>query len=63
MKVAGVPYRTIFLDEDGWGIRVIDQTMLPHRFQLLRLESVDDVAGAIQTMVVRGAPLIGATAA
>jgi methylthioribose-1-phosphate isomerase len=63
VKVAGVSYRTIFLDEDGWGIRVIDQTVLPHRFQLLRLESVDDVATAIQTMVVRGAPLIGATAA
>ncbi len=63
MKVGGVPYRTIFLDEDGWGVRVIDQTVLPHRFQLLRLESVDDVVRAIRTMVVRGAPLIGAAAA
>ncbi|MCH7530588.1 MAG: S-methyl-5-thioribose-1-phosphate isomerase [Gemmatimonadetes bacterium] len=63
MKVGGVPYRTIFVDEDGWGVRVIDQTVLPHRFQLLRLESADDVVRAIRTMVVRGAPLIGAAAA
>ena len=63
MKVRGVPYRTIFLDEDGWGVRVIDQTVLPHRFQVLRLESAHDVARAIRTMVVRGAPLIGAAAA
>ena len=63
MKVGDVSYRTIFLDEDGWGVRVIDQTMLPHRFEVRRLESVDDVSRAIQTMVVRGAPLIGAAAA
>ena len=63
MKVGGVPYRTIFVDEDGWGVRVIDQTVIPHRFQLLRLESADDVVRAIRTMVVRGAPLIGAAAA
>ena len=63
MKVGGVPYRAIFLDEDGWSVRAIDQTSLPHRFQLLRLESVEDMGRAIETMVVRGAPLIGAAAA
>ena len=63
MKVGGVPYRSIFLDEDGWGLRVIDQTVLPHRFHVPRLESADDAVRAIRTMVVRGAPLIGATAA
>ena len=63
MRVSGVPYRTIALDEDGWGVRVIDQTKLPHRFEVVRLDTVEDSARAISTMVVRGAPLIGATAA
>ena len=69
MKVGGVPYRAIFTvgdgvtAGDGMDVRVIDQTVLPHRFETLRLESVDDAARAIRDMVVRGAPLIGATAA
>jgi len=63
VRVGGTPYRSIFLDEDSWGVRVVDQTVLPHRFQLLRLESADDVVRAIRSMVVRGAPLIGAAAA
>ena len=69
MKVGGVPYRAIFTvgdgvtAADGMDVRVIDQTVLPHRFETLRLESVDDAARAIRDMVVRGAPLIGATAA
>ena len=58
MRVGGTPYRSIFLDEDAWGVRVVDQTVLPHRFQLLRLESADDVVRAIRSMVVRGAPLM-----
>ncbi len=63
MNVDGIPYRSIMLDDDGWGVRVIDQTVLPHRFEIARLETVGDAAGAIRDMVVRGAPLIGATAA
>lgn len=63
MKINGVPYRTIWLREDGWSVEVIDQTKLPHRFETLALTSADDCANAIRTMVVRGAPLIGATAA
>jgi len=63
MKIDGTPYRTIWLDDDGWAVRVIDQTLLPHRFETIRLTSVEDAAGAIRDMVVRGAPLIGATAA
>lgn len=63
MKVDGVHYRSIWLAEDGWGVEVIDQTRLPHIFAVQRLESADDAAGAIRRMVVRGAPLIGATAA
>lgn len=63
MRVAGQPQRTIVLAADGWAVEVIDQTRLPHQFERVRLQSVDDAARAIRDMVVRGAPLIGATAA
>ena len=63
MKVGGVPYRSIFTTGDGRVVRVIDQTLLPHRFETVRLDSAGDAARAIRDMVVRGAPLIGATAA
>ena len=63
MNVDGTHYRTIWLADDGWAVNVIDQTRLPHEFQVLRLETVGEAARAISTMVVRGAPLIGATAA
>ena len=63
MKVEGAHTRTIWLDSDGWSVDVIDQTRLPHRFVTLRLASVADAARAIADMIVRGAPLIGATAA
>ena len=63
MKIAGKPTRSIWVEPDGETIGVIDQTMLPHRFARLRLASVADAARAISTMQVRGAPLIGATAA
>ncbi|MGY6645414.1 MAG: S-methyl-5-thioribose-1-phosphate isomerase [Salinarimonas sp.] len=63
MKIDGVHYRTIFPAEDGDGIMVIDQTKLPFAFELLRLHDMEEAAQAIVTMVVRGAPLIGATAA
>lgn len=63
MKIDGVHYRTIWVAEDGWSVEVIDQTKLPHAFETLRLRSADDAARAIKDMVVRGAPLIGATAA
>jgi methylthioribose-1-phosphate isomerase len=63
LKVAGVPRRTIWRTDDGAAVEIIDQTQLPHAFVTRRLESVADVATAIATMQVRGAPLIGATAA
>jgi len=63
MKVDGQPYRTIWLADDGWSVEIIDQTKLPHRFEIERLASLDDAAHAIRAMLVRGAPLIGATAA
>jgi methylthioribose-1-phosphate isomerase len=63
MKVDGRDMRTIWLEPDGWSVGIIDQTALPHQFTTVRLSSVEDVARAIATMQVRGAPLIGATAA
>jgi methylthioribose-1-phosphate isomerase len=63
MKVAGVHYRSIWPTADGRAAEIIDQTKLPHAFETKRLESVEDAAQAIRAMLVRGAPLIGATAA
>jgi methylthioribose-1-phosphate isomerase len=63
MKVQGKAMRSIALAADGWAVEVVDQTLLPHRCEVRRLESLSEVAEAIRTMVVRGAPLIGASAA
>jgi methylthioribose-1-phosphate isomerase len=63
MRVDGRHYRTIWPAEGGRGIEIIDQTRLPHAFVVARLETAEQVAEAIRTMRVRGAPLIGAAAA
>ena len=63
MNVDGTHYRTIWLAADGWAVEIIDQTKLPFNFETVRLENVEDAAVAIKDMLVRGAPLIGATAA
>jgi len=63
MRVDGIPYRTIWPAGDDLAVEIIDQTRLPHEFATVRLETLDDVAIAISNMLVRGAPLIGATAA
>lgn len=63
MKVDGRPTRTIWLGADGWSVEIIDQTRFPHAFETARLTSLDDAARAIRDMQVRGAPLIGVTAA
>ena len=64
MKIDGTPYRSIWVDEqDEWSIRIIDQTKLPWSIDIVRLTAVAEVAHAIRSMQVRGAPLIGATAA
>src|SRR5437016_8545028 len=63
MNVDGKPTRSIWVEADGWSVSVIDQTLLPHRFATAKLTSLDQAARAIKTMQVRGAPLIGATAA
>ena len=62
MKIAGVPYRTIWPVAPGL-VRVIDQSRLPFELVTSDLATLEDAAHAIKTMVVRGAPLIGATAA
>jgi methylthioribose-1-phosphate isomerase len=63
MKIDGEPWRTIWPEADGAAVGIIDQTRLPHVFETVRLTSLDDAARAIRDMLVRGAPLIGATAA
>ncbi len=63
MKVDGRHTRSIWVEADGAAVGVIDQTLLPHRFATVRLAMLADAARAITTMQVRGAPLIGATAA
>ncbi len=63
MKVDGRAYRTIWPDPDGESVIILDQTLFPHRFETARLTVVADAARAISDMLVRGAPLIGATAA
>jgi methylthioribose-1-phosphate isomerase len=63
MKVDGKHTRSIWVEADGWSVGTIDQTVLPHRFTVVRLATLDDMARAITTMQLRGAPLIGAAAA
>src|SRR5438067_225616 len=62
MRVSGAHYRTIWIAESGT-VRAIDQSRLPFELATIDLETLADAAQAIKTMVVRGAPLIGATAA
>ena len=61
MRIAGKEYRTIWYDDDV--VKIIDQTKLPHQFVIKDLKSVKDTINAIKIMEVRGAPLIGGTAA
>jgi methylthioribose-1-phosphate isomerase len=63
MRIDGRPHRTIWLSPDGRTVCIIDQTRLPHRFETVEMKTVADAARAIRDMQVRGAPLIGATAA
>ena len=63
MNVNGRATRTIWLNVDGWAVDVIDQRWLPHEFRIETLRSMQDAATAIRDMWVRGAPLIGVTAA
>ena len=61
MKIEGKEYRTIWFENNV--VKIIDQTKLPHQFIIKDLKTVNDAINAIKVMEVRGAPLIGATAA
>ena len=61
MQINGKTYRTIWFENNI--VKIIDQTKLPHQFIIKDLKTVKDSINAIKTMEVRGAPLIGATAA
>ncbi|HXR88252.1 MAG TPA: S-methyl-5-thioribose-1-phosphate isomerase [Stellaceae bacterium] len=63
MLVSGRAMRTIWLEDDGASVGIIDQTRLPHALVTLKLTQLDEAAHAIRSMQVRGAPLIGAAAA
>ena len=63
MRIAGKPMRTIWPDARRDRVIIIDQTRLPHQIASVELTTLDDAAAAIRTMQVRGAPLIGVTAA
>jgi methylthioribose-1-phosphate isomerase len=63
MKVDGTHFRTIRRGAEAGTVEIIDQTKFPHRFELATLHTLAEAAHAIQAMMVRGAPLIGATAA
>ena len=61
MRIEGKEYRTIWYEKNV--VKIIDQTKLPHRFIIKELKTVKDAINAIKIMEVRGAPLIGGTAA
>ncbi len=63
MKVNGTPYRSLWWSEEKDALEIIDQRWLPHDFRIQSVKTLDDFASAIVEMRVRGAPLIGATAA
>ena len=63
MKVNNKHYRSIWYEKDSNTVKIIDQRELPYSFKVIDLDSLEDFRIAIKDMAVRGAPLIGATAA
>lgn len=63
MKVGDTHYRSIWFDDEEGRVKIIDQRWLPHEFRVVPVETLTEFATAIRDMWVRGAPLIGATAA
>lgn len=63
MKINGTPYQSIWYEHDTGDVKIIDQRWLPHEFRIVTIKTLDEFAAAIAEMWVRGAPLIGATAA
>ena len=61
MRIEGKEHRTIWFENNV--VKIIDQTKLPHQFKIKELKTIKDAINAIKIMEVRGAPLIGATAA
>jgi methylthioribose-1-phosphate isomerase len=63
LNIDGTSHRSIWLSKNGKDIEVIDQTLLPHKFEVASLKCLNDAVKAIANMQVRGAPLVGVTAA
>jgi methylthioribose-1-phosphate isomerase len=63
MKVGGDHFRSIWFDDESGTVKIIDQRWLPHEFRVVELNTLEEFATSIRDMWVRGAPLIGATAA
>jgi methylthioribose-1-phosphate isomerase len=63
MKIDGAAWRTIWPGADGRTVEIIDQTRLPHELTVVKLRTLEDAEHAVRAMLVRGAPLIGVTAA
>ena len=63
MRVNGKSMQTIWFDNELNAVQILDQTMLPFKIQLKQLNTLEDSIYAIKNMLVRGAPLIGVTAA
>ena len=63
MKINDIPYRTIWPNKNNRSITILDQTKFPHQLEELEITNLDEAAHAISSMQVRGAPLVGATAA
>ncbi len=63
MLINNTPFTTIWYDADDSSVHIIDQRLLPHQFKVVKLQTIDDFCFAIKEMQVRGAPLIGVTAA
>ena len=61
VRIKGNNYRSVWMEHDS--IKIIDQTKLPEKFEIIELKNIDEVCDAILTMKVRGAPAIGAAAA
>ncbi|MGB7044018.1 MAG: S-methyl-5-thioribose-1-phosphate isomerase, partial [Methylocella sp.] len=63
MRIGGKAFRAIWPGSDAASVQIIDQTRLPHEFEIVSIKTAFEAARAIKDMQVRGAPLIGVTAA
>jgi methylthioribose-1-phosphate isomerase len=63
VRVGGRAFRSIWWEPGAESVQIIDQTLLPHKFKVATLATLPDAIRAIETMQVRGAPLVGVTAA